>query len=213
MATARSVWNLVAPRRDILWLRREAPGTLWLCLEIGAWRGHGPWCLWLPRSSRQELLGDRPRGVLFHISPMARSTISAGTSTGPAPPGKASAACGPWLLLGGASAQEHVWATGYVGHCAAAFASANWQSARESVDSAGPSAGLRVVATKLHLNNCGLEGRLDNTSDTDCRWKSRPAPPQHRSAASTAGGPRMRPNPQRRLPNLCAGILATARGV
>ena len=65
MATARSAWNLVAPRRDILWLQREATGTLWLCLEIGAWRGHGPWCLWLPRSSRQELLGDRPRGVLF----------------------------------------------------------------------------------------------------------------------------------------------------
>ena len=68
MATARSAWNLVAPRRDILWLRREAPGTLWLCWEIGAWRGHGPWCLWLPRSSRQELLGDRPRGVLLHVS-------------------------------------------------------------------------------------------------------------------------------------------------
>ena len=65
MATARSVWNLVAPRRDILWLRREATGTLWLCSEIGAWRGHGSWCLWFPRSSRQELLGDRPRGVLF----------------------------------------------------------------------------------------------------------------------------------------------------
>ena len=94
-----------------------------------------------------------------------------------------------------------------MGHCTAAFASANWQSARESVDSAGPSAGLRVVATKLHLNNCGLEGRLAAAGITlatprgrDCRWKSRPAPPQHRSAASTAGGPRMRPNPQRRLP-------------
>ena len=143
----------------------------------------------------------------FHRSPMARSTISAWTSTGPAPPGKASAACGPWLLLGGASAQEHVWATGYVGHCTAAFASASWQSARESVDSAGPSAGLRVVATKLYLTSCGLEGRLAAAGITpvtprgrDCRWKSRPAPPQHRSAASTAGGPRMRPNPQRRLP-------------
>ena len=147
----------------------------------------------------------------FHRSPMARSTISAWTSTGPAPPGKASAACGLWLLLGGASAQEHVWATGYVGHCTAAFASASWQSARESVDSAGPSAGLRVVATKLYLNNCGLEGRLAAAGITpatprgrDCRWKSRPAPPQHRSAASTAGGPRMRPNLQRRLPTLSA---------
>ena len=156
----------------------------------------------------------------FDRSPMARSTISAWTSTDPAPSGKASAACGPWLLLGGASAQEHVWATGYVGHCTAAFASASWQSARESVDSAGPSAGLRVVATKLYLNNCGLEGRLAAAGITpvtprgrDCRWRSRPAPPQHRSAASTAGGPRMRPNPQRRLPTLCAGILATARGV
>ena len=69
MATARSVWNLVAPRRDILWQRREATGTLSFCWEFpvfhGAWQGHGSWCLWLPRSRRQELLGDRPRGVLF----------------------------------------------------------------------------------------------------------------------------------------------------